>query len=160
MDFICLRTHQHYELSDSLGPDEIRFKERMFMHLQYACFARVVHSNAIAMTVFEDATDPFVARLPGHKPSECRQPDYKTTSTSVGSPRDNSTPSIGYYLCPATDHYCNDKRFHPLVNGKHKPVSDKTKEEILKRIESSSLSQAQRTNEKQRVKRYWSQHGL
>ena len=133
---ICLRAHRHYELIGSLGPDEIRFKARMFMHLQYACFARVVHSNAIAMTVFEDVTDPFVSRLPGHKPSARQQPNYKQNAPS-GSPRDNSTPSSGCYLCPATDHHCNDKRFHPLVNGKHQPISDKKKEAILKRIESS-----------------------
>ena len=66
----------------------------------------------------------------------------------------------GCYLCTAIDHYYNDRKFHPLVNGKHKPLSDAEKEAIIERIESSNLSQAQIAAEKKSVKRYWAQHGL
>ena len=66
----------------------------------------------------------------------------------------------GCYLCPSTDHYCSDRKHHPLVNGKHNPISEETKEAIMKRIEASSLSPALKANEKKAVRRYWSQHGL
>ena len=153
---IALNVHRRYGRLGTLGQDEEKFKARMYLHLQHACMSRVVHASAIAMTVFEDATDPFCARLPDHTKSASpfrNQPKPQPKSTET-------TPSSGCYLCPATDHYCNNEKFHPLINGKHKPLSDAEKEAILKRIETSALSQTYKNIEKQKVKRYWSQHSL
>lgn len=158
---ICLRVHRTYDRMGTLGKDNIGFKTRMFLHMQYACQYRVVHANAVAMTVFEDATDPFVARLPGQsksfapKRSSAKQfmaPDAQTSQDSL--------QSTGCYLCSAVDHWASDRNYHPLVNGKHKPLSDETKKAIMKRIESSKKSHAMKNADKKRVRRYWSQHGL
>ena len=153
---IALNVHRRYDRLGALGQDEERFKARMYLHLQHACMSRKVHASAIAMTVFEDATDPFCTRLPGHTKSASPFRNPPKPQAKYNEP----TPSSGCYLCPATDHYCNNEKFHPLVNGKHKPLSDKEKEAILKRIETSSLSQANKNIERQKVKRYWSQHSL
>ena len=157
---IALRVHRTYERMGTLGvPDSIRFRARMFLHLQHACMTRVVHASAIAMTVFEDATDPFCARLPEYsKPKKPVRP--ASAPLACKDVREERAPMSGCYLCPATDHYCSDRTHHPLVNGKHKPISEETKEAILKRIESSSLSSGQKANEKKAVRRYWSQHAL
>ena len=159
---IALRVHRTYDRMGTLGfPDSFRFKARMFLHMQHACMTRVVHASAIAMTVFEDATDPFCARLPEYSKAKAKVPFRPTTTAHAGKEvRSETTPTSGCYLCPATDHYCSDRTHHPLVNGKHKPLSDEIKEAILKRIESSSLSPTQKANEKKAVRRYWSQHSL
>jgi len=158
---ICLRVHRTYERMGTLGVDEERFKARMHLHMQHACQARMVYANAIAMTVFEDATDPFVSRLPGRSKSGSRKnTPNKARAFDETSRNSDSLPTSGCYLCPATDHYCSDRNFHPLVNGKHKPLSDEKKEAIINRIESSNLSPAQKTAEKKSVRRYWSQHSL
>ena len=140
----------------NLGKNEIRFKARMFLHLQYACQYRVVHANAIAMTVFEDATDPFVSRLPGQSKAAATRSSFKCTPVT----ENNSSMSSGCWLCPAADHWCNDRRFHPLVDGKHEPITNEVKEAILKRIETSDRSQSLKSAERKAAKRYWSQHGL
>ena len=154
---ICLMVHRQYGLMNTLGPDEQRFKARMHLHLQHACQSRVLYASAIAMTVFEAATDPFVARLPNAKSDHSR---VKKSPFAEPHRSDGTKPMSGCYLCTATDHFCNNREFHPLVNGKHKPVSDEMKEAIIKRIESSDLTSALKVSEKKRVRRYWSQHGL
>ena len=63
---VGIRTYRKMNRLGELGPDDIRFKARMYLHLQYMCEHRVFHASAMAMTVFADATDPFVARIPGH----------------------------------------------------------------------------------------------
>ena len=163
---ICLRTHRNYKLMNALGQDEERFKARMYLHLQYACQNRVLHASAIAMTVFEDATDPFVARLPARTSGGggSKTPRSKLRSGSGTRQDDNHStpmqPTSGCYLCPATDHYCSDPKFHPKVNGKHKPLTDAEKEAIIERIESSDLSRTLKNAELKSVRRYWLQHGL
>ena len=166
---ICLRVQGVYERTGQLGTNDIRLKARMYLHLQHACVYRVVYANAIASTVFEDATDPFCARLPGYeKPTSTQRwqsPSPKKTPTSTrggfdNSPKQDATPVSGCYLCTATDHYCNDKKFHPLVDGRHAPLSPEKKKAILKRIEDSDLTPSLKSSETTKVRRFWSQHGL
>ena len=158
---ICLRVHRNYDRMGTLGENEIRFKARMFLHLQYACQYRVVHANSIAMTVFEDATDPFCARLPASaKTSTTKRTPNKTRQASQPQQSDNSTPTFCCWLCPRDDHYCNNRKFHPLVNGKYAPITEDTKEAILAKIESSPHSAALKAEEKKKVRRFWSQHSL
>ena len=64
---IALRVHKTMERFGELGADSIRFKARMYLHLQHMTTHRILHASAIAMAVFSDATDPFVARLPGQR---------------------------------------------------------------------------------------------
>ena len=158
---ICLSVHRRYERMNVLGQDEDRFKARMFLHIQHTVQTRVCYANAIAMTVFEDATDPFLTRLPGKSKSASPfSSSSKSFQPTDSQRKQDATPMSGCYLCPATDHFCNNRVFHPLVNGKHKPLSDAEKEAIIQRIESSTLSPTLKTAEKKRVRRYWSQHGL
>ena len=159
---ICLRVHKNYEQMGVLGPDNRRLKARLFLHLQHACMYRVVYANAIANTVFEDAVDPFVARLPGFE-----KPKPQTVSSGASGHRntekyDDNKPSpvSGCYLCTATDHYCSDPKHHPLVDGRHKPVAAQMKQAILKRIDSSDLTTNLKAAEKAKVRKYWAQHGL
>ena len=160
---ICLQVHRTYERMGTLGTNENRFKARMYLHLQHTVTQRICYAGAVAMTVFDAATDPFYSRLPCYLKASLSESAGR--QNSGGKPRSNgnletSTPTSGCYLCPATDHYCNDPKFHPLVNGKHKPLSTTEKEAIIKRIDSSALSPALKTAEKKSVRRYWSQRGL
>ena len=161
---ICLRVHRTYERMGKLGHDEQRFKGRMFLHMQTACVGRIVFASAIAMNVFDAATDPFCARLPGKSKSISTSRQHSSSKSRFAASSQPSQPAAsttsGCYMCPASDHWCNDRNHHPLVNGKHKPISDETKEAIMKRIESSDLSPALKEAEKKSVRRYWSQHGL
>ena len=161
---ICLRIQDVYSRTGQLGHDNSRLKARLFLHLQHCCMYRVVYANAIASTVFEDATDPFCARLPDYvKPVTQYTRPQPTTATSrkydVTPPKD-ATPVSGCYLCTATDHYANDKIHHPMVNGRHAPLSAEKKKAILKRIDDSDLTQSLKASEKTKVRRYWSQHEL
>ena len=118
---------------------------------------RIMHASAIAATVFSDATDAFVARLPNHK-------KLKTKSYG-GTPRTQTdkthAPVSGCYLCAASDHYASDTRFHPLLpDGSHEKLSAKTKQAIMDRIDNSDLSASLKAAERDKVKSYWSQHSL
>ena len=161
---ICLQVQHNYQRTGRLGRDNIRLKARLFMHLQHACMYRVVYANAIADTVFDNATDPFCARLPGYvSPASSSlgspPPLPKNRNAGAGKPVHNdATPVSGCYLCVATDHYSNDKRFHPLVNGRHAPLSAEKKKAILDRIDASDLNASLKASEKRNVRRYWSQH--
>ena len=165
---IGLRTYRILERMDELGPDSIRFKAKMYLHLQYMCMHRVLHASAIADTVFMDAVDPFIVRLPGQ--SKFRRYRYTTSPVSTPSPSGPTPrkptfktvpPLSGCYRCPATDHYANDTRFHPVLpDGTQEKVSDADKAAILKRVEKSDLSEAVKAAEKDKVRQYWAQHGL
>ena len=178
---VCLRTYRTMDRMNELGPGETRFKARMYLHLQYMCTHRIFHASAIAMTVFAEATDPFVARLRarpgyngrvgynghrnGHAGAAAATSTTRTTSTTASSYRKtavkNTPPVSGCYKCPATDHYANDPRFHPLKSdGSHEKLSDETKAAIFNRIDVSTLSSAAKAEEKEKVRQYWSQHKL
>ena len=116
-----------------------------------------MHASAIAMTVFSDATDAFVARLPGFK-GEKRSP---YTSAQKPYTPVQKTPVSGCYLCTTTDHFASDTKFHPLqADGTHKKLSAQMKKAIIDHIDKSELSAAVKTAEKDRVRRWWSQHSL
>ena len=139
----------------------------MYLHLQYMCVHRMFHASAIAMTVFADATDPFVSRIPGQSKArrQQRQTGGHDATGSTGGARKYAVKTVppvsGCYKCPATDHYANDTRFHPVsVDGSPEKLSDETKAAILKRVEKSTLSDAVKAAEKDKVRQYWSQHGL
>ena len=161
---ICLRVHKNYDQMGVLGPENRRLKARLFLHLQHACMYRVVYANAIANTVFEDAVDPFVARLLGYqKPTDTKyrsQPQHNAGGRRKGGDDEDTTPVSGCYLCTATDHYCSDPKYHPKINGRHAPVDPDMKKAILKRIDSSDLTADLKASEKKRVRKYWAQHEL
>ena len=169
---IAIRLHRHMTRLGTLGPSEMRFKARMFLHLQYATIRRVVFTSASAMAVFKEATEVFMTRLP-------RSAFAQSTTTAspcsiAGSAGGRTTlspakcppaarrppafgmPQSGCYLCPATDHYCIDRTKHPLnANGKHAKVSAKTQTAILAHIDNSSMSAEWKTAEKARVRDFW-----
>ena len=162
---VGLRTYRTMERLNELGTDNIRFKARMYLHLQCMSTYRVFHASAIAMTVFSDATDPFVARLPAQRGYKGRQHSPSpATSASEGrkyTPRKDVSPVSGCYKCAATDHYANDERFHPLrEDGSHEKVPEEEKAAIMERIDKSTLSAALKAAEKEKVRRYWAQHKL
>ena len=164
---VGLRTYRTMDRLGELGPDDIRFKARMYLHLQYMCEHRVFHASAMAMTVFADATDPFVARIPGHSVAKKQRqyPSGAEKSRFAGGTRKpavRTPPVSGCYKCPASDHYANDTRYHPVpLDGTKEKLSDETKAAILKRVDGkASLSEAAKEAEKEKVRQYWSQHEL
>ena len=164
---IAVRTHSQMMRRGSLGPGELRFKVRMYLHLQYATNYRVLHTGAGAMRAFEAAVDTFGAvkvprfrsKLAGGVPRRTPQATGLKSVTPVK--RGGATSFTGCWLCPAADHVANDPKFHPkLADGKRPPLSAETKQAIFDRIDSSSNSAELRHAEKTQVKKYWSQHSL
>ena len=147
------------ERMGELGPEEIRFKARMYLHLQHMSVHRVLHASAIANTVFADATNAFVARLPAYK--KMKKDMYGGVRKSPGDYTKLKQPISGCYLCTATDHYSNDTRFHPLLpDGTREKVSEPMKKSIMERIDKSNLTAAVKAAEKEKVRSYWLQHSL
>ena len=163
---ITLRVHRTMERLGKLGIDNIRFKARMYLQLQHMTNHRVIHPSALAMNVFANATDAFVARLPGHAVI-ARQPPAASSSSKC-TPVSKSTaaskfkkPLFGCYLCTATDHFANDTRFHPLLpDGTLPKLTAEQKQAIINRIDASNLAASLKATEKENVRRYWSQHSL
>ena len=125
----------------TLGPGEIRFQVRMFLHLQYATNHCVLHTGAGAMRAFENAVDSFgVAKVPRFK-SKARSLAMNPSSQhaavsrkSTSASKKSSTPLkplSGCWLCPAPDHYASDVKFHPKpADGKRTPLSADVKHAI------------------------------
>ena len=154
---VGLRTYRTMERLDELGRGNILFKARMYLHLQCMSTYRIFHASAIAMTVFSDATDPFVARLPAQRGYKSRRysPSSVTSADEGRKPtaRKEVAPVSGCYKCRATDHYANDERFHPLKeDGSHEKIPEEEKTAILERIDKSSLSAALKSAEKEKVR--------
>ena len=102
---ICLSVHRRYERLGTLGENDERFKARMYLHLQHAVQQRVCYANTVALTVFEDATDPFIARLPGKaKPTPSPRKPGNKQQFGDSQYNKNQSPTSGCYLCTATDH--------------------------------------------------------
>ena len=142
----------------TLGPDEVRYKTRMYLHnIQHASQTRVLYVSAIAMTVFDRAVDAFVARLPGYA---ARSRSARPAPAVGSSWKSAAKPSSGCYLCPAPDHLASNRQFHPLINGRHAPVSDAVKKAVIAHIKSSSLSAADKVIDEAACRGYWSQHSL
>ena len=165
---ITLRTYMRMERLSELGPDNIRFKVQMYMFLQYMSTHRVLHTGAIAATVYADAVNNFVAKIP--KYARTKQDGHGGAGSGTGGnkgfggkkpPPKNGLPVSGCYLCTATDHYSNDTQFHPLLpDGSHEKLSNEKKTAILDRVDKSALSSAVKSAEKKKVQEYWSQHKL
>ena len=156
---IALRVYKTMERLGELGPEEIRFKARMYIHLQHMSVHRVLHASAIANTVFADATNAFVARLPAYK--KMKKDMYGGLRKPPVDQNKLKQPVSGCYLCTATDHYSNDTRFHPLLpDGTREKVPEKMKKAILERIDKSNLAAAVKASEKEKVQSYWLQHSL
>ena len=161
---IALSSYRNMERLGELGPDDIRFKARMFMHLSYMVNHRVLHASAIARTVFASATDAFVVRLPAYK--DGKRSLYKKTETSTRATTTKYTPAAkkptsGCYLCTATDHYSSDTKFHPLLaDGTREKLTPQMKKAILERIDKSDISAAMKASEKENVRQYWSRLSL
>ena len=159
--------HRHMSLLKTLGPADIRFKARMYLHLQLATTNRVVYTSASAMSVFKEATEVFMARLP----RSLFVPEQPTSPTRAKQAHDKYAPSpakptlkneygmprSGCYLCAATDHYCSNRTFHPLdSNNKHKKVPQNVQQAIMARIDNSPSSTEWKAAEKKRVRDFWS----
>ena len=165
---IAVRVHLQMSRRGTLGAGEIRFKVRMYMHLQYATNYRVLHTGGPAMRAFAAAVDTFgVSKVPrfriGHD-TFVRPTGSKTGgSKSFKSTNDAQVvrPPTGCWKCPAPDHWANDPKFHPRsADGKRAPVSQADKTAILARIEASQRSAEEKLAEKQQVQQYWLKHGL
>lgn len=168
---IAVKTHGQMQRRGTLGPNEIRFQVRMFLHLQYATNHKVLHTGSSAMRAFEAAVDTFgAAKIPGFKKKlrggggdgtgRYASVGYRTVTGSKKGTA-GTKPLSGCYLCKAADHYASDEKFHPKpVDGKRPPLSADTKKAILDRVENSGLSASDVVAEKARVRKYWSQQGL
>ena len=165
---IAVRVHMQMSRRGTLGTDEIRFKVRMFMHLQYATNYRVLHVGGPAMRAFEAAVDTFgAARVPRFRATK-KDPDRKFhRSARFCEPVDDTSgvqlgrQATGCYLCPATDHYASNLKFHPRdANGKRKPVSSEDKKGIMARIDAADRTAEEKAFERTQVKQYWVRHGL
>ena len=165
---IAIRLHRHMQLLGTLGPNETRFQMRMYLHLQYATVHRVLHVSGNAMGVFKEATEVFLARLdPGTKAKSTisRTPRTPTAASPGATPkrprargntRRQSAPTFGCYLCPARDHYCNDRKFHPLLpSGKYAGLSKDKKAAVLARIDAPNASADEKASEKKTVRDFW-----
>ena len=166
---IIVRVHGEYELLGTLGVNNVRLRARTYLHLQHCSHYRVLYTSARAMTAFETAVDYMVARLP----SSAFEPPRRAFARSRGgaergpagsspaaSAKFGSPSTSGCFLCPATDHYCNDARFHAKVNGRYKKMSQADKDAILVRIRNSSKSTAAKAEETRKIRDFWSQHSL
>ena len=183
---IAIRTERNYTRMGIMGPNNVRFKAHMYMHLQYACLYRVVFVRANALSAFEQATDAFVSRLPAsafaagaaagragaaarhayggmrgnaarfHGSTDSKQSPQASSSRSFGK----AVPQAGCYLCAAADHYCNDDKFHPKVDGKYPKVSKAMKAAILQRVRSSDADEATKAEREKNIKDFWSRHSL
>ena len=117
------------------------------------------------MRAFESAVDAFgLAKVPRFR-SKYRGADKSSSTlrrTAVAKKTSQTVkPISGCYKCPASDHYANDPKFHPVPpDGKHVPLSAETKKAIFDRIEASNMSAELKHAEKMQVKKYWSQHSL
>ena len=164
---IAVRTHSQMLRRGSLGPNELRFKVRMYLHLQYATNYRVLHTGAGAMRAFEAAVDTFgVAKVPRFRVKMAggtprRTPQATGDRNATPFKRNVVSSFTGCWLCPAADHMANDPKFHPKsADGKRSPLSADTKQAIFDRIDASSNSAELKHAEKTQVKKYWSQHSL
>ena len=166
---IAVRVHMQMSRRGTLGNKEIRFKTRMYMHLQHATNTRVLFVGGPAMRAFAAAVDSFgVAKVPRFKLLR------EVTSRSTGSRAFGRKsemfceevqavkPLTGCFLCPATDHWANDKKFHPRgADGKRQPVSAADKKAIMARVDNADhLTSDEKTAEKQQVREYWTRHNL
>ena len=165
---IAVRVHMQMSRRGSLGPNEMRFKVRMFMHLQYATNFGVLHVGGPAMRAFAAAVDTFgVANVPGFRLSrESKDQKYtrsqrKVNSGPVCEEVQVTKPMTGCFRCPLPGHYANDKKFHPYdADGKRPPITDEDKKGILARIEAADRTSEEKAYERAQVKRYWLQHPL
>ena len=161
---IAIRLHRHMTRLGTLGQNEVRFKARMFLHLQVATMKRVVYTGASAMAVFKEATEVFMTRLPNSSvatPSAGAVSRAKKESHDkyqAGSPKKSfAKPKSGCWLCVSADHYCSDRTHHPLdAAGNHKMPSAQVKKAILQRVENSPHPVDWKEAEKKRVKDFWS----
>ena len=165
---IAVKTHWQMSRRGTLGPSEIRFKVRMYLHLQYATNYKVLHTGAGAMRAFEASVDTFgMAKVPSFRRllrgGGKTQPSF--AAGRGGGPKTPKKPSptaptSGCWRCSASDHYASDKKFHPTSADDSPPLTAETKKAIMDRIESSSLSSSDKESERTRVQKYWSQHSL
>ena len=166
---IAVKAHDQMRRRGTLGPEEIRFQIRMYLHTQHATNHGVLYTGASAMRAFESAVDTFgIAKVPRYRSLYRNGGGERGAGRSAGrnaAGYNKSTspvkPVSGCYLCEAADHYANDPKFHPrLANGKHASISEDKKKAIIARIEKSALSAEEKTAEKAQVRKYWSQHSL
>ena len=138
------------ERADRLGTNNIRFKRRMWAHLQYACTYRLVFCGAMGANVFRNHIRE-------------RYPDVATTPSKVGkrrkykgSPKSarkfRQPPRNGCWRCPATDHYAANCP----VRGQRDEIPASVQKQILARIANDlSMSAAEKKKEVADVKNYW-----
>ena len=167
---IAVKTHMQMMRRGTLGVNEMRYKVRMYMHLQHATNSGILYTGQSAMRAFEAAVDVFgVAKVPrflSARPTSLRQQFNPNAGKKRGAAHKQpeataAPPSTGCWLCPAADHYASDPKFHPrMADGKWPPVSTENKKAIFERIDASSLSAELKHAEKTQVKKYWAQHSL
>ena len=174
---IALRIEREYRRMGMMGPNDVRYKAHMYLHLQYASLHRLVFVRANALSAFERATDAFVSRLPasaftealtGQQRSQVALRRKATTARRHTGPSPSSTarvsnfavPQAGCYLCPAADHYCNDERFHQKVNGQYPKVTKAMKAVILRRVRESDVDDETKAEREKTIKDFWSRHSL
>ena len=165
---IAVKVHWQMSKRGTLGPNEIRFKIRMYLHLQYATNNKVLHTGAGAMRAFEAAVDTFgMANVPKFRQlmrNSGKGSPYVPAKRGEGGKSPKKTPpaqpSSGCWRCAASDHYASDKKFHPVSADESPPLTAEEKKGIMDRIKSSSLSASEKESERTRVLKYWSQHSL
>ena len=139
------------ERAERLGTNNIRFKRRMWAHLQYACTYRLVFCGAMGANVFRNHIRE-------------RYPEVASTASKAGtrrkyrrspsrSPRKfKQPPRNGCWRCPSPDHYAANCP----VRGQRDVVPASVQKQILARIANdASMSAAEKKKEVADVKNYW-----
>ena len=169
---MAIRIHDMMSRAKSMGDDNMRFKVRMYMHLEYMSETGKLHVGPQAMATFRDAIDIFGQKVPGFvvdltgmactpvaaSPSKGTPKLSKSSVTKVHNRGRSllSKPKFGCWLCPSMDHYVN-KTSHPT----REKLSDVMKSSILTRIDfCKEYPEAEREAEKKRVRAYWLKHKL
>ena len=159
---IATDEYEMMEMSGTLGPNEIRFKVRMYLHIQFMSDTLTLPVGPGAMTNFARATEKFGPRVPGwpidltgDSPGKGVGASMPSACPTVSS-SSKSTPKFGCWLCPSPDHYVS-KATHPVMPTS---LSKQVKDTIIKRIQDYPCTQSEKEAGLKSLKAYWSRHKL
>ena len=123
LEHIIVREYRRMERINTLGTNNKRFEILSYIRLQHMTLSRVLHVGPGARRIFNDAIEPFRARLPAPKRSaltaatRSRSVTYDKSIRGITQKTTSAkAPVSGCFLCDAHDHYASDQKIHPWVN--------------------------------------------
>ena len=148
---IIIEEYDLMKRSNALGLKEFRFKRRMYVQVQFTTQHRVLYAGSVAAGCFERRAKTMFQRFVPDTPTPTPSPPKRVTTSKF-----KYKPRSGCWLCPATDHYANDPKFHTkLKKGESGAVPEDVKEKILIRLNNSSLSSDEKEVERKEMLAYW-----